>query len=289
MPPMQWPAVRIGYIGFGEAAQAFVAGWREAGYAAEIRAFDIVDKTRACAALGVGFMRNVEDLRDNCTHLISAVTADQQLNAATAVRQLSPGQHYWDVNSVAPGNKIRAGDLLGTGFLDLAVLSPVNPQRHQSPIIAAGSVTPSLQTELQAFFPNASVVSDAVGDATRIKMIRSVFVKGIEAVAAECALAAYQAGLDETIFPSLDNVLRHTTARGLTDYTMERVAVHGIRRAAEMEEVCATLAELGVPSHMSQAAVRMQRLIGNMHLSDVPVDSSVISRLVLNILSEENK
>jgi hypothetical protein len=45
-------------------------------------------------------------------------------------------------------------------------------------------------------------------------------------------------------------------------YNLERMASHGERRAAEMEEVAATLRELGVEPLMTAAIVKRQREMG---------------------------
>lgn len=47
-------------------------------------------------------------------------------------------------------------------------------------------------------------------------------------------------------------------------YNLERMARHGERRAAEMEEVAETLRELGVEPLMSNAAVKRQREMGKL-------------------------
>jgi hypothetical protein len=84
-------------------------------------------------------------------------------------------------------------------------------------------------------------------------------------------------------------VLRFDQARALADYTLERVATHGLRRSAEMEQVCATLDDLGVPSAMSRAAAQTQALIGNMNLQaqfdTVPGDAAQIAEAVLQTLT----
>ena len=53
-------------------------------------------------------------------------------------------------------------------------------------------------------FTNLRVVGDRIGQASSIKMIRSVMVKGIEALTAECMLAAQAAGVAEEVLASLD-------------------------------------------------------------------------------------
>jgi len=50
-----------------------------------------------------------------------------------------------------------------------------------------------------------TIASDQVGAAAALKMIRSVMIKGIEALTAECFLAAHRAGIVEEVAASLKN------------------------------------------------------------------------------------
>lgn len=277
-------SIRLACLGFGEAAAAFVAGWRSQGYAAPIRAYDIADRSGPCAELGVTPVSAPRDL-GSATHVICAVTADQQRAAVAGFGALREDQFFLDVNSVAPDKKVAAGAQLGPGYVDVAVLSPVLPRQHQVPILASGPSAGDPSLRLAELFPNSQVFSPALGDASQFKLIRSIFVKGVEAVAAECALAAQQAGLADRIFPSLDLVLDHPTARSLADYSMERVARHGARRAAEMQEACAMLKDLGLPSPMSQGAASMQALIGELGLTSNLDDAGQIAKQALAQLS----
>jgi hypothetical protein len=49
----------------------------------------------------------------------------------------------------------------------------------------------------------------------------------------------------------------------IVPYNLERMANHGERRAAEMEEVADTLRELGVEPLMTSATVKRQREMGH--------------------------
>jgi 3-hydroxyisobutyrate dehydrogenase-like beta-hydroxyacid dehydrogenase len=83
------------------------------------------------------------------------------------------------------------------------------------------------------------VVGDDVGRASAIKMIRSVMVKGVEALTAEMMLAATRAGVVDEVLASLDaseKKLVHPRA-----YNIERMTDAWARRAAEMEESAKTL------------------------------------------------
>ena len=91
-----------------------------------------------------------------------------------------------------------------------------------------------------------SVVGANTGHAAAIKMIRSVMIKGIEALTLECFLAASRAGVLEEVTASLKNNYPTLDWSKIAEYNLERMASHGERRAAEMEELAATLRELGL-------------------------------------------
>jgi hypothetical protein len=88
-----------------------------------------------------------------------------------------------------------------------------------------------------------------------------VLVKGMEALTAECALAAIAAGVEDKVFPSLTEMHPKIDIAGRAAYNLERMLEHGERRAAEMEEVAKTLTELGLPNGMAAASVGWQRAV----------------------------
>jgi 3-hydroxyisobutyrate dehydrogenase-like beta-hydroxyacid dehydrogenase len=101
-----------------------------------------------------------------------------------------------------------------------------------------------------------------IGQAAAIKMIRSVMIKGIEALTVECFLAAARAGVLKEVTVSLKNNYPTLDFTKIAEYNLERMASHGERRAAEMEESAATLRELGLDPLMVDATVRRQREMG---------------------------
>ena len=113
-----------------------------------------------------------------------------------------------------------------------------------------------------------AIASGEIGAAAALKMIRSVMIKGIEALTAECFLAAQRAGIAEDVAASLRTIIRRSIGSKVIDYNLERMASHGIRRAEEMEQVAATLTELGIAPLMTQATVARQREMGELGKRD---------------------
>jgi len=263
---------RLCFIGFGEAGQAIASGLREAGVAS-IAAWDILFPRDEGAALkqagekiGARLATSAADAVANSDIIVAAVTAASSLEAAQSVApHISGNPYYLDINSVSPGRKKETARLLdGTArYVDVAILAPIHPKRHQTPLLLAGphaqAVLPLLVDELEM---QGVIASDEVGAAAALKMIRSVMIKGIEALTAECFLAAQRAGITDEVAASLKNNYPALDWPKVIAYNLERMASHGIRRADEMEQVAVTLSELGIAPLMTQATVARQREMG---------------------------
>src|SRR5215218_1026883 len=90
-----------------------------------------------------------------------------------------------------------------------------------------------------------------------VKMCRSVMIKGLEALATECMLAARHYGVEREVLGTLSDTLPHEDWPGLARYLVSRALLHGKRRAEEMREVARTVQEAGVEPLLSRSiAVR---------------------------------
>lgn len=263
---------RIALIGFGEAGAAFAAGSEWAPHA---RAYDRKTDdpaTRAAkqadyAAAGVGATATAAEALGGAQAVFSLVTADQALAAAQSAMPV-PGALWFDCNSVAPDTKRAAAQAIeaaGGRYVDVAVMAPVHPARRGVPLVVSGPHGEDGAAMLARLgFTKVSVVAGPVGAASAIKMIRSVMVKGMEALSAECALAAEAAGVRDEVIASLDASWRAESWATRFDYNLDRMLVHGTRRAAEMEEAVKTLEALGTGAAMSRGTIERQRAIGGL-------------------------
>jgi 3-hydroxyisobutyrate dehydrogenase-like beta-hydroxyacid dehydrogenase len=261
----------IAFIGFGEAGHAIAAGLREAGVE-RMSAWDILfpqregEKLRQAAeGSGVRCGISAADAVREADVIISAVTAASSVEATQSVKaHLAAKPFFLDINSVSPGRKQETAKLLGDAarYVDVAVLAPIHPARHQTPMLLAGPHAEAVAPGLTALGMRVSVAGAEIGAAAAIKMVRSVMIKGIEALTLECFLAAARAGVIDEVAASMKNHYPGLDWTKIVPYNLERMASHGERRAAEMEEVADTLRELGVEPLMTSAAVKRQREMG---------------------------
>jgi 3-hydroxyisobutyrate dehydrogenase-like beta-hydroxyacid dehydrogenase len=265
---------RLCFIGFGEAGQAIASGLRDAGVE-HIAAWDILfpqaegaKLKQAVEAMGARLAASAAEAVASSDIIVAAVTAVSSLDAARSVApHLAGNPYYLDINSVSPGRKQETARLLdgAARYVDVAILAPIHPKRHQTPLLLAGphaqAVMPLLIDELEM---RGAIASDQVGSAAALKMIRSVMIKGIEALTAECFLAAQRAGIVDEVAASLTNNYPTLDWPKVIAYNLERMASHGIRRADEMEQSAATLTELGIAPLMTDRIVARQRELGEL-------------------------
>ena len=142
---------RLAFVGFGEAAQAFVQGLGPE-IAKATRAFDIkTDHSQAAirdakwADYEVAFVTGCAVLPEalaDAPVVFSTVTADQALVAAeAAAKAIGAGTLYFDCNSCSPATKRQAAaaiDVAGGRYVDTAVMAPVHPALHKTPILYCG-------------------------------------------------------------------------------------------------------------------------------------------------------
>lgn len=258
----------VGFIGFGEAGFTIGNGLRSAGV--ELFAYDIATdapdrgpliRSRAQQA-GATLVSSHAELTRAADVLLSTVTSSSALDAARQTApHLEPRHVYADLNSVSPNLKREIASVIaaaGAAFVEAAVMAPVQPYGHRVPMLIGGPAARRFADRLTPIGMRLEVLDGPIGKAAAVKMCRSIVVKGIEALLAECVLGASQYEADEKVFASLQETWPGIDWKPLADYTMGRLVVHGERRAREMAEVAETLRAIGVEPMMAEATARRQ-------------------------------
>lgn len=247
----------IAFIGFGEAARAFLDGLR-AEHSVNVATYDIkldgpqaAEIEQAAAARDVRVAPTAADAIAGAEFVFSAVTAGSAEDALRLPYGGPVAPHVlFDINSVSSGVKrinaerVRAA---GARYVDMAVMAPVHPDLHRTPVFVAGD-TDAAVPFLTAHGFKFEVIGPEPGQATAIKMVRSLFVKGLEAITTQALTAAVASGCEERVLASLAKSYPGLNLPSYGAYQFDRVTVHGKRRAEEVREVARTMRELGFPA-----------------------------------------
>lgn len=290
----------IAFLGFGEAARAFLDGWRKSsGFTARVSAYDIktdspdpqarAEKRADYAAANIIGASAAHEAVAGADAVFSVVTADQAHEAALAAAQgLRKGALFFDCDSCAPQTKAAtAEDIEAAGgrYVDVAVMAPVHPRLNRTPLLVSGPHAEAAALALASLDMSARIHEGPVGAASSVKMIRSIMMKGLEALVCECVLAGTKAGVIETVLDSLDDAYPGFDWKKRSAYMLERVMTHGVRRAAEMREVALTVDLFGLNGDMSRASVGWEQTIGELGLRATAAEAADYRALAGRILA----
>jgi 3-hydroxyisobutyrate dehydrogenase-like beta-hydroxyacid dehydrogenase len=233
-----------------EGITAYDIRFEDAGSAGDLKQRAADAGVRACSTMA-------EALADADIALSLVVGSAAVKVGEAAGRHMRAGQVFVDLNSISPEAKRRVRDALSAGgpaeFVEGAVMARVPPFEHKVPILVAGDAAPRVSETLNGLGMQLEVVGDKVGQACAVKMIRSVVVKGVEALLLESLTAAEKEGVTERILDSISETFPGIDWRQTATYYLGRTHQHGARRQTEMNESAATLRSFGMPAALSTA------------------------------------
>jgi 3-hydroxyisobutyrate dehydrogenase-like beta-hydroxyacid dehydrogenase len=251
-------------IGFGEAGPVFARGLLESGVPL-VRAYDqLIENPGSAATLrhrcetaGVECAGSPGEAVRGAALVLSTVTADQAVTAAlAAASHLAPGQVYLDLNSCSPRAKRACAEAVhaaGAVFVEAVAMDTVPNHGHRVPLLLAGPHAHEVLPRLLAHGFVAEVAGTEWGQASSIKLLRSILIKGLEALFAESMAAAGRLGIEQRVVDSLYITYPGLDWYRLAGYHLSRIAIHGKRRASEMEESAETVEDLGITPIMARA------------------------------------
>jgi 3-hydroxyisobutyrate dehydrogenase-like beta-hydroxyacid dehydrogenase len=276
---------RIGLIGYGEVGKIFADALIARGVGAVV-AYDrlVHDPARGAEMkahaqrAGVRMTSSVDDMLAETELVISAVTASETRNAALAAcPSIRKGAFYLDINSASPKTKAECGDAVeaaGARYVEAAVMTSVPPYGIRVPMLLGGPHAGELAPRLAALGFAATPVSETLGVASAIKMCRSVIIKGMEAIVIESYLCARKHGVEQQVLDSLAETFPGIDWEKQGTYFFSRVVQHGRRRAEEMREAAAMVAEAGFAPFMAAATAERHAWVATWAADDPAATSS---------------
>ena len=298
----------IALLGFGEAGSAIArglcveGGWRgpsKPGDNAPRRVIAIdtaLDKDARGTALGetaraldVAIEDHYGAALSEADLVISAVQGEFARDAAAAAAPLlKKGAHFLDLCTVTGkmSDEDRAEIESGGGrYIDVAVMGGFFKQGITAPLLVAGQEAEAAVAWMNASGFVATLLGPKPGSASSVKMLRSVLVKGIEALGVEALVTARRQGILDEVLGCLGDA-DDMTLGGFIAMLVQTHIVHAHRRWEEMGLVARTLRETGVDPLMTEAIERSHRRSADAHIA--PADGQVPSLdEALKILSEK--
>jgi 3-hydroxyisobutyrate dehydrogenase-like beta-hydroxyacid dehydrogenase len=275
---------RIGFVGFGEAAQCFASHLTAQGVK-PILAYCQGQTNKPpyseafvaqAARCGVTLVDEIDDLSDMDVVFSAVVVASAGITGEAIAEIIGPDTLVIDINASTPSTKKRVAQAVearGGRFADSNLMGAVSLYGASVPLYTSGSGAARF---FQIFTPlgfSIELAGAEAGKAAAVKMLRSVVTKGIETLVVEALTAASLAGVRQEVLRGICSTMDATTFSKFLDMCIRTDVLHAERRAVEMEGVRDGLQELGLEPVMTEAVVKRLRLS-----SDAALRSSFAER-----------
>jgi 3-hydroxyisobutyrate dehydrogenase-like beta-hydroxyacid dehydrogenase len=271
--------IRLGLIGYGEVGSGIGSGLRKAGLehvvAYDVAAFEgtfsaLIQKRAADA--GVRLVRTPKELAHEADVIIVAVPGSECIEAAKAFAGVLDAHHvYVDIGSATPRVKRTVGDVLapnGTQVADGGIMgSPLN-DGYRILIKGSGPAAPAFADALVPWGMRFDILSDVLGAGSGIKIIRSVVMKGMEALFIECALGASRQGIEDDVFASIAEFMDARPFMETVKFLLRTDVIHAGRRAEEAAMSAEALEEVGIEPVMTRSTSAVLQRSADMHLKE---------------------
>lgn len=271
--------MKLGFIGFGEVGFEMAKGYRQEGLEG-ILAFDVMQGHPVYGALvqervqasGVTLVTTPEEVLQSVDVVIVAVPGDKALQTAKSLGSLlKKSTVYVDVSAASPEKKRNIWEVIKgaeVAFVDGAMLGPLPVYQHKVPTLVSGSGSDQFIELMKPYHMDLEKVSDAPGEATGIKLVRSIFMKGLPALLVEVLEAASLMKVDHLVLKSLATTMNACSFEQTFNRLVTGSSVHAQRRAHEMENVIEMLESMNIKPTMSKATFERLNWLASKNLKE---------------------
>jgi 3-hydroxyisobutyrate dehydrogenase-like beta-hydroxyacid dehydrogenase len=177
--------------------------------------------------------------------------------AGRAAPHLSAQHAYVDVNTASPKTMEAVFSAIrdsGAPFTDVAMMGGIPAFGHHVPCLASGNGAEAFKKLMDPYGMDITCVGEVPGQASAIKMFRSIFMKGFLALLLEMLHASRQYRVEPIVMDSIAATMAKNEFLETARLQLSKGVVNAERMSHEMEAVVETLTDLGVPSTMASAA-----------------------------------
>lgn len=271
--------MKIAFIGFGGAGYGLALGLKSAGIR-EIFFFDKLQSSppygdviqKHAAETGAVMQPSLEALAASAELVVSCVTGTSAVSTAEACGPFLNDRHlYVDVNTASPRTMEAVAAVISqsrAAFVDAAMMGAIPIFFHKVPILASGNGARRFQETMQPYGMDITPVGERPGQASAIKMFRSIFMKGLLALLLETLSATHAYQVDETVLASIAATMEKQAFIDTVRLQVTKGVVNAERMSHEMEAVIETLDDMNISADMSRATLAKLKSCGELGLRE---------------------
>lgn len=242
------PALLI--MGFGAAGKAYAKGFAPFSNVTASDPFaDLAAKPD-----GLALRNDMPETLEGVDLVIILSPAAASLTICKALAQLSGTCPVLDLTSAEPSAMQAAARILGPRFVDGTVLGAVGLTGLGTPMVFSGAKAENIATILTPLGCKITCLDGPPGAASQLKLLRSLFMKGLEALVVETNLTAAALGQSGDLDLALCD-LAEVNITALMSEMLRTHPRHAKRRLHEVEAACKLMRDAGLVPAMTNATL----------------------------------
>ncbi|MGY4569594.1 NAD(P)-binding domain-containing protein [Bradyrhizobium sp. USDA 3256] len=253
----------IALVGLGEVGTSFASALLDRGVELKVASRASPRATASAKKLGIDVDEDVARAASTADVVLLTITGDGLRDVVKTIAPVLREQAILaDLTAADPPQVIAAAEMLGANrarFVDVAIMGAVSLHGIRTPLLASGEKATDFAEAMNALgFSVSARDGSAVGDASSLKLLRSLFAKGLDALVVESMLAAEALGLRQDLIELLGD-FDQRPLRDHIDMYLRTHPPHAGRRLVEMELAETQLKSLGLRSLTTRATIDRYR------------------------------
>jgi 3-hydroxyisobutyrate dehydrogenase len=278
----------IALVGLGEVGTVFASELLARGVELRVASRKSARASSSANRLGIEFETDIARAVGAADIVLLTITGDGLRDVVSRIAPVLREEAILaDLTAAAPQEVISAAAALGEGrarFVDVAIMGAVSLHGVRTPLLASGGRATEFAARMNALgFSVSAREGSAVGDASSLKLLRSLFAKGLDALVVESMLAAEALDLRHDLIELLSD-FDQRPLRDHIDMYLRTHLPHAARRLVEMELAEAQLKSLRLTSLTTHAAIDRYRRTAELMKGDTPIPSSMDAATALRRL-----
>lgn len=246
--------MKIAIIGVGEVGSCFAEALYGQGHELLLCDNKITRRIETVASrMGLTPVEEVGDwVRDADAVIVSTTGIESKAVSMQCAELLRPDTWLADFTTAHPDDKRAASahaNRCSVKYADVAIMGGISLTYAKTPLLVAGDGAAQLSALLAPLSSAIRVIDRPAGDAVALKLLRSVFTKGMEALGVEMLLVAEQQGVREQLYEVLSDI-DDGPIRNFLDMVVRTHVIHAARRSHEVAQAAEQMASLGHPSRV---------------------------------------
>lgn len=252
-----------GIIGFGEVGQILALGLLENDQNVVVydtRLANPEDSVgESIQKIGAQQVSSLRELAEKCDVVFSLVPSSvSNLVSNNFALNIREGTFFLDLTTSLPEVKKKSATRINSAdgiYIDVSIMGTVATEKYQVPLLIAGEQAEEVKKIFNEFGLNSKVISRNIGAAASIKMLRSIFMKGIEALLFETMLTAEKYEVRKEVMDSISTTMRNNDFEKLADTLIITHIQHRERRHKEVQESISLVKEADIYPYVTEGVL----------------------------------